>query len=98
MNVLRELTATASEEPARKLLMGMALANEPVPGFLEQTRFGVSGVLLVAGEAQMLFPLEELWRLAARIDDRFSAAKNAGGPNCLTQVPPAKINGHLSRN
>jgi hypothetical protein len=98
MNVLRDLTATASEEPSRKLLMGMAIANEPVPGFMEQTRFGVSGVLLIAGGAQMLFPLEELWRLAARIDDRFSAAKNAGGPNSLTQVLPMKVDGRLSRN
>lgn len=77
MNVLRKLTAVAAEETPNDLRLGIAMHDEPVAGFIRQVRVGSSGVMLIAGEAQVLVPTAELFALAAAIDPRFVPAAAA---------------------
>ncbi len=95
MNTLRKLKATAAQEDVQDFRFGMALHDEPIPGFIRQMRVGPSGVLLIAGEAQVLIPLAEVFALAASNDARFvppaSPAPKVGGPNATIQERVAAI-------
>ena len=71
MNVIRKLVGVAAEETPTDLRMGIAMHDEPVPGFIRQVKVGLSGVMLIAGEAQVLLPMTELFALAAANDPRF---------------------------
>lgn len=72
MNTLRKLTAVAGEEDRPGLRFASAQHDEPVVGFIRQAKFGSSGLLLIAGEAQVLMPMDELFALAQSVDPRFT--------------------------
>lgn len=85
MNVLRKLSGVAIEEVPADLRFAVAMHEEPVKGFIRQAKIGPSGILLIAGPAQCLLPLEELFALAQAKDPNFApppvpAAKPSPGP------------------
>jgi hypothetical protein len=98
MNVLRKLTGTASEEDVQGFRFAVALHDEPVPGFIRQAKFGASGLLLLAREAQQLIPLQELFKLAEANDARFvppaapaATAPATGGTHAAAEQRVAEI-------
>jgi hypothetical protein len=80
MNVLRKLTAVASEEDMPALRFATAQHDEPVPGFIRQAKFGPPGLLLISRDAQVLIPMDELFALAQAIDPAFNPPVQVQGP------------------
>ena len=80
MITIRKLTGVAGEESRPDLRFAQAQHDEPTPGFIRQAKFGNSGILLIAGDAQILVPMEEMFSFAQSVDARFTPP----GPN-----PPA---------
>ena len=81
MITIRKLTGVAGEESRPDLRFAQAQHDEPTPGFIRQAKFGNSGILLIARDAQLLVPMEELFGLAQSVDPRFTppaAAPRAG--------------------
>ena len=70
------------EEPD-VLRFAQAQHDEPVAGFIRQVKLGASGVLLIAGESQLLVPISELFALAQSLDSGFTppaaVARGRGG-------------------
>jgi hypothetical protein len=81
MKVLQNLSAAATAEAdGSAIRMGMAVHDEPVAGFIRQAKFGLSGLMLIAGESQLLVPMAELWKLAEANDPKFVPPSKAPLP------------------
>ena len=78
MNVLRQLSGVAGEESVGELRCVMAMHDEPKPGFIRQLSLGDGGMMLVCGEARLLIPLGELFRVAEGCDVRFVPPAGTG--------------------
>lgn len=95
MNTLRKLRGTPSQEDVQDFRFGIALHDEPVPDFIRQMRVGPSGVLLISGDAQVLIPLAEVFKLAEANDGRFvlpaAPAPKVGGPSTRVQQRVAEL-------
>ena len=82
MKTITNLTGIAIESPNPDLHCGFALSDEPVPGFIRQLRMGITGLLLTAGETQLLIPTAAIWSIAEANDPSFKpSAKPSRRPS-----------------
>ena len=54
--------------PARPVHSGIELFDAPARGHCRRARMGIDGILLFKGDAQVLVPMSELWKLAESIE------------------------------
>ena len=74
IKVLRKLIASVCKEPCPQLHGAMNVLDKPASGVRRSAEFFEAGVLLTAaaGEAKVVVPLAELFKLAEAADERFS--------------------------